>query len=123
MEITLDLAFAVIGWVGAVLIVLGYALVATRRVSSHSVGFHVITLLGSLGLTIYALAISAWPNVALNGFMLIVAAVGVIMAWRVVKGLREHKARSSGAASQNDELSAEPSGPGEGLGAVRPYET
>ena len=88
MEITSDLVFAVIGWIGAVLIVVGYALVATRRVSSHSVAFHVITLLGSLGLTVYALAIAAWPNVALNGFMLIVAAVGVVMAWRVVKGLR-----------------------------------
>lgn len=79
--------FAVIGWIGAVLIVVGYALVATRRVSSHSVTFHVITLLGSVGLTLYALAIAAWPNVALNGFMLIVAGVGVVMAWRFVKRL------------------------------------
>lgn len=88
MEITSDLVFAVIGWIGAVLIVIGYALVATRRVSSHSIAFHVITLMGSLGLTVYALAIAAWPNVALNGFMLIVAGVGVLMAWRVVKKLR-----------------------------------
>lgn len=83
-----DAVFAIIGWIGAVLIVVGYALVATRRVSSHSIAFHVITLLGSLGLTLYGLAIAAWPNVALNGFMLVVAGVGVVLAWRVVKRLR-----------------------------------
>ena len=83
-----DTLAAIIGWIGAVLIVIGYALVATRKVSSHSVAFHVITLLGSLGLTLYALAIAAWPNVALNGFMLIVAGVGVVMAARVVRGMR-----------------------------------
>jgi uncharacterized membrane protein YoaK (UPF0700 family) len=91
-----DTVFAIIGWVGAVLIVVGYALVATRRVSSHSISFHVITLLGSAGLTIYALAIAAWPNVALNGFMLIVAGVGVVMAWRVVKRLRAERAAERG---------------------------
>lgn len=99
MELTSDLVFAVIGWIGAVLIVIGYALVATRRVSSHSIAFHVITLLGSLGLTLYALAIAAWPNVALNGFMLIVAGVGVIMAWRVVKDIRAKKLATSGGSS------------------------
>ena len=102
MEITSDLVFAVIGWIGAVLIVVGYALVATRRVSSHSVAFHVITLLGSLGLTMYALVIAAWPNVALNGFMLIVASVGVVMAWRVVKGLRANGAVRSQAGDSSD---------------------
>jgi hypothetical protein len=98
VEITSDLVFATIGWIGAVLIVIGYALVATRRVSSHSIAFHVITLLGSLGLTMYALAIAAWPNVALNGFMLIVAGIGVVMAWRVVGKLRAktHAVNSEG---------------------------
>ncbi len=113
MESISGAVFATVGWVGAVLIVVGYALVATRRVSSHSVAFHVITLLGSAGLTVYALAIAAWPNVALNGFMLIVAGVGVVMAWRVVKRLRssgEHAPRLG---------EPETTGPA----SVHPYET
>jgi len=78
----------VIGWVGSGLILLAYALVATRRFSSHSVAFHVVTLLGSLGLTVYAVTISAWPNVALNGVMGVVAMVGTVMAVRVVRHLK-----------------------------------
>jgi hypothetical protein len=83
-----DVIWTVVGWIGSGCIILGYALVATRRLSSHSVAFHVVTLLGSVGLTVYALAIAAWPNVALNGFMGAVAMVGVYMALRVVRQMK-----------------------------------
>lgn len=91
----MDVVAVGVGWLGSGLIVLGYALVATRRVSSHSIAFHVITLLGSIGLTAYALTIAAWPNVALNGFMGVVATVGVVLSVRVVRQMHADASASA----------------------------
>ena len=81
-------AASIIGWCGAVLLLGAYGLVATQRLSSHSVSYHVLNLAGAISLTVYAIAISAWPNVALNGFWSVVGVIGIYMSIRAIRRLR-----------------------------------
>jgi hypothetical protein len=81
-------AAAIIGWSGAVMLLGAYGLVATHRLTSRSVSYHVLNLAGALGLTIYAISISAWPNVALNAFWTVVGVIGIVMSVRAIRALR-----------------------------------
>jgi hypothetical protein len=53
----------VVGWIGAFLVVAGYAMV-TRR--GTSILYHVVNLLGAAGLLVNALRHGAFPATALN---------------------------------------------------------
>jgi O-antigen ligase len=81
-------AAAIIGWSGAVLLLVAYGLVATQRLSSHSVVYHVLNLAGAISLALYALAIAAWPNVVLNAFWSVVGVIGIFMSVRAIRKLR-----------------------------------
>lgn len=76
----------VVGWAAAVLLVGAYALVATRRLDANSPTYHVLNLVGAIGLAAYSLYKVAWPQFALNLFWGGVALIGVIIA--VVAGRR-----------------------------------
>ena len=49
-----------IGWISTVLLVGGYALVATRRLDARSPTYHVLNLVGAIGLAAYSLYKVAW---------------------------------------------------------------
>ena len=70
----------VIGWVCTVLLVGAYALVATRRLDARSPTYHVLNLIGAIGLAAYSLYKVAWPQFALNLFWGAVAVIGIIIA-------------------------------------------
>ncbi len=67
----------VIGTGGAILVLLAYFLVSTGRVSSSSIAFQVINLVGAGLLTTYALILQGWSLVFLNGVWAIVALVAL----------------------------------------------
>lgn len=70
----------VIGWVCTVLLVGAYALVATRRLDARSPTYHVLNLIGAIGLAAYSLYKVAWPQFALNLFWGAVAMIGIVIA-------------------------------------------
>ena len=70
----------VVGWIGAGLILLDYILLTTDRLNSHEKRFHIINLLGSLGILINAFYHGAIPSVVLNVVFLLVAIFGEIKA-------------------------------------------
>lgn len=67
----------VIGTGGALLVLLAYFLVSTGRVSSSSIAFQLINLVGAGLLTTYALILQGWSLVFLNGVWAIVALVAL----------------------------------------------
>lgn len=70
----------VVGWTCTVLLVGAYALVATRKLDARSPTYHVLNLVGAIGLAAYSLYKVAWPQFALNIFWGGVALIGIVIA-------------------------------------------
>lgn len=85
----------VIGWAATVLLVGAYALVATHRLDARSALYHVLNVVGAIGLVSYSIYKMAWPQVALNAFWGAVGVIGIIMGLRAASRLR----RGNGEAS------------------------
>ncbi|MFC4014866.1 hypothetical protein ACFOY2_47130 [Nonomuraea purpurea] len=71
----MDLLLSAVGWIGAALLLTGYALVSSSRMSADGVAYQLVNLAGSLGLMINSAYSAAWPSVGLN---LVWAAIGVV---------------------------------------------
>jgi len=70
----------VIGWTCTVLLVGAYAMVATQKLDARSPTYHVLNLVGAIGLAAYSLYKVAWPQFALNLFGGAVALIGIVIA-------------------------------------------
>lgn len=69
-----------IGWVGAVLLTLGYWLVSTGRVDGEGPVFQWVNVLGSLFLGIAAAGGRVWASVALNSLWV---GIGLVVLGRL----------------------------------------
>jgi hypothetical protein len=69
----MDLLLDVAGWIGAALLLAGYALVSSSRLSGDGVPYQVVNLAGSVGLMVNSANNAAWPSAGLN---LVWAAIG-----------------------------------------------
>ncbi|MEY3733509.1 MAG: hypothetical protein RL347_868 [Actinomycetota bacterium] len=78
----------IIGWTCTVLLVGAYALVATRRLDARSPTYHVLNLIGAIGLAAYSLYKVAWPQFALNLFWGAVALIGIVIAVVAARRIR-----------------------------------
>jgi hypothetical protein len=72
----------VIGGVGTILVLAAYFLVSTGRVTSGSIGFQGMNLVGAILLTIYGFLLFAWASVALNGVWGLIAIVALVRVLR-----------------------------------------
>jgi hypothetical protein len=72
----------VLGWAGAGLLVLAYALAASGALSVHTRTSAVMNILGGLGLLINSAVNDAWPSVGLNLVWLGIGLTGLIRYWR-----------------------------------------
>lgn len=77
----------VIGTGGAILVLLAYFLVSNEKVTSASVPFQLINLVGAGLLTTYALLLQGWSLVALNGIWAIIALVALVRIRRQRRAL------------------------------------
>jgi hypothetical protein len=85
-----------IGWVGAILLTVGYWLVSTGRVNGDGLSFQWINVLGSLFLGIAAAGGRVWASVALNSLWV---GIGVVVLTRLVGRRRRAAAAAPGEAS------------------------
>ena len=69
------LVIAVVGWVGAALLLGAYALVSAGRLAGGGLTFQLMNLGGAAGLAINSAVNGAWPSVALNLVWIAVGAV------------------------------------------------
>ena len=74
-----------VGWLGAGLLVVAYAMAALSDVSRRP-GFHLLNLIGSAGLLANGMAHNAWPVVALNSVWFVTSVVGLV---RTIRQTRE----------------------------------
>lgn len=73
----LELLVEIVGWIGAGLILLGYALVSSGRIEARSVSFQLMNLLGAAGFVINSGFHGAWPSTILNVIWIGIAAVSL----------------------------------------------
>jgi hypothetical protein len=77
-----DIAVEVAGWAGALLILLGYLLMTTGRLTGSSLLYQAINVLGAAGFALNGWWHRALPSVALNVVWLL---IGAIASWRILK--------------------------------------
>jgi hypothetical protein len=77
-----DIAVEAAGWAGALLILSGYALITTGRLTGKSLLYQGINVFGAAGFAINGWWHAAWPSAVLNIVWLL---IGVVASWRILK--------------------------------------
>lgn len=65
--------YLILGWLGMILLILGYFLLSSKRLNPHSKLYHLINFFGSLGIVLSALKTKSWPAMTLNMIWAIIA--------------------------------------------------
>ena len=63
---TLDILMEVVGWIGAILILGGYAMLTAGKVTAKSVSYQVMNVVGAAGFIANSSWNGAWPSAILN---------------------------------------------------------
>ena len=77
-----QIAVEVVGWTGALLILLAYVLVTAGRLTGQSLAFQWMNLLGAAGFIINGWWHRALPSTALNVVWMLIAAVALWRLWK-----------------------------------------
>ena len=75
---TLGLLMEIVGWIGAVLILAGYALLTAEKVTSKSVSYQAMNVVGATGFIANGVWNGAWPSAVLNIIWVGIGAVALI---------------------------------------------
>ncbi len=67
-----------IGWVGAVMLLAGFALTSYGVLAGTSIEYQLINLVGSILLAIYTYLKKAYPNAVLNIIWVLISVVAII---------------------------------------------
>jgi hypothetical protein len=77
-----QLAVEVVGWAGAVLILLAYLLLSAGRLTGQSLTYQAMNVLGAAGFVVNGWWHRALPSAVLNILWL---GIGVFASWRILK--------------------------------------
>lgn len=73
----IELLVEIVGWIGAGLILLGYALVSSGKIEARSASFQLMNLVGAAGFVLNSGFHGAWPSTILNVIWIGIAAVSL----------------------------------------------
>ncbi|MDI6845791.1 MAG: hypothetical protein QME28_06605 [Candidatus Saccharicenans sp.] len=74
----LKLIVNIAGWSGALMLLLAYFLVSTRKLAGDSLAYQLLNLLGSALLLLNAYHFGAFPSVGVNSVWIIIAILTII---------------------------------------------
>jgi hypothetical protein len=77
-----EIAVEVVGWTGALLILLAYVLVTVGRLTGQSLAFQWMNLLGAAGFIVNGWWHRALPSASLNVIWMLIAAVALWRLWK-----------------------------------------
>ena len=78
----MDIAVEVVGWGGAILILLAYLLVSIGRLTGRSLVFQWMNLIGAAGFAVNGWWHGALPSASLNVIWMLIAAVALWSLWK-----------------------------------------
>ncbi|GBC68428.1 hypothetical protein HRbin01_00110 [archaeon HR01] len=67
-----------VGWVGAILILVAYYLISSRKLHGRSKAYHVMNLAGGVSVALNAYVNAAYPSTGLNTVWSAIAVYGLI---------------------------------------------
>ena len=76
------IAVEVVGWAGAVLILLAYLLLSAGKLTGHSLSYQLMNVFGAAGFIVNGWWHRAIPSATLNVIWLL---IGAIATWRIMK--------------------------------------
>lgn len=76
----MDLVLAAVGWIGAALLLFGYGMVSSSRMSGDGLPYQLLNLVGAVTLMVNSAYNAAWPSAGLN---LVWAAIGIATVIRL----------------------------------------
>jgi len=77
------IAIEIIGWIGTILILLAYFLLASKKLEEKSKTYHGLNLIGGIFIVINSLSNSAYPSAGLN------IVWSLIAIYAIIKGLKK----------------------------------
>ncbi len=72
----------VVGWIGALLILSGYALLTSGRVTAQSPLYQWLNVVGAAGFIVNGLANQAYPSAGLN---IVWMGIGAVALWKIAQ--------------------------------------
>lgn len=75
----------IIGWTGTVLLVLAYALLTMKKITSTSWQYQTMNAVGALALVVNTISHGAIPGAALNTVWFVIGAIGLLAIARSAK--------------------------------------
>ena len=78
--------YPIVGWIGTIAYLLGYLLLSTNKLRSDQVSYHVLNIIGSIGLTANAVYYTDLPNIVVNVVWGMIAAGAIIVLLRKRSG-------------------------------------
>jgi hypothetical protein len=84
---------AVLGWVGAALVLAAYGLVSAKRVDGDGVAFQVMNVFGGVSLALNSAASHAWPSTAVN---IVWVGIGAVAMFRLARRRKAAAVPSAG---------------------------
>jgi len=70
----------IVGWIGAGLVILAYALVSIQKVESKSVAYQLMNLIGGILLIISSMYVKFYQSVLINVIWVAVAIVSIVVS-------------------------------------------
>lgn len=80
----------VIGFAGTIMVLLAYLLLSVKKISAESLGYQGLNFVGAVLLIIYAVILSAWASLLLNGVWALIALFALV---KVVLALKDRYSR------------------------------
>ena len=81
-----QIIYPIVGWIGTIAYLLGYLLLSTNKLKSDQVSYHVLNIIGSIGLTANAVYYTDLPNIVVNVVWGMIAAGAIIVLLRKRSG-------------------------------------
>ncbi|MBL7769198.1 MAG: hypothetical protein JNK20_09500 [Flavipsychrobacter sp.] len=78
--------YPIVGWIGTIAYLLGYLLLSTNKLKSDQVSYHVLNIIGSIGLTTNAVYYTDLSNIVVNVVWGMIAAGAIIVLLRKRSG-------------------------------------
>lgn len=71
-----------LGWVGSFAYLLAYLLLSLNKLKSSQKAYHILNIIGALGLTVNAVFIQDYPNVLVN---IVWGVIAIMAIWLIVR--------------------------------------
>ena len=71
--------FILLGWVGTFFYLFSYFLLSIRKIKGDGLVYHIMNILGAIGLTFNALHLQDYPNVVVNIAWMVIAVVAIYL--------------------------------------------